>query len=141
MALIHLIYVSAASREYSDAELDDMLASSIRHNTPQGITGMLLYAGGNFIQVLEGEAAAVDETYDRITRDPRHHGLILIERCAIREREFPQWQMGFRRLSQADIAAGPAFFPLLKNAFDTTANTITPGIARELMAQFVLQSA
>jgi hypothetical protein len=96
MALIHLIYVSTASIDYDDDELDRMLESSVRHNTSQHVTGMLLYARGNFIQVLEGEDTAVDETYDRIAKDPRHKGLIVIEREPIKKRDFDQWNMGFR---------------------------------------------
>lgn len=63
MALVRLIYVSSAVEELPDQVLDDILKSAVQHNKPQNITGMLLYCGGNFMQVLEGEEAAVKETY------------------------------------------------------------------------------
>ncbi|HNJ76842.1 MAG TPA: BLUF domain-containing protein [Azospira sp.] len=62
MSLIHLIYVSTAQGELDDVDLDRIMDSSVRRNTAARITGMLLYAGGNFMQVLEGEEADVDAT-------------------------------------------------------------------------------
>ena len=74
--MIQLIYLSdLAGRD--ESVLADILASAVRHNTASGITGMLLYAGGNFLQVIEGEEDAVHETYKRIIVfviiQPAHH--------------------------------------------------------------------
>lgn len=73
MGLLQLIYISAATGALSDQELDSILASSVRHNAENGVTGLLIYAEGNFMQVLEGDPRALDETYTRIARDSRHH--------------------------------------------------------------------
>lgn len=56
---------------------------------------MLLYTEGGFFQVLEGDAADVDDTYSRIERDRRHCKITLINRESIAAREFSQWTMGF----------------------------------------------
>ena len=138
MALIHLIYVSTAGIDYDDDELDRMLESSVRHNTSQHVTGMLLYARGNFIQVLEGEDTAVDETYGRIAKDPRHKGLIVIEREQIKKRDFDQWSMGFRRLNRAEVDAHPAFAPFFESGFDAKRIGAQPGMAMELLMNFSL---
>ena len=65
MPLVQLIYVSSACRELSDEELEHILESSIRHNTQQGITGVLLYTNGRFMQVIEGEEAAIETRVSR----------------------------------------------------------------------------
>lgn len=75
MALVQLIYVSSLVSLDMESELGKILESSVRHNLENGITGMLLYSGGNFIQVLEGDQDKVGETYERILADPRHISL------------------------------------------------------------------
>ncbi|VEB44421.1 Blue light- and temperature-regulated antirepressor YcgF [Chromobacterium violaceum] len=93
MALQHLIYVSTARRELDNADLEALLESCVRHNLRNDISGVLLYGPGNFIQVLEGEADAVAETYQRILDDPRHHNLIEILLENIERRSFAEWRM------------------------------------------------
>lgn len=136
MALFRLIYVSSARQQLSDPELDDILESAVRHNTPQGITGMLLYCDGNFMQVLEGEEAAVDETYGRICRDRRHYDIHLIEKEPIGCRDFPGWAMAFRRLARQEAASHPAYAPLIESRFDPGLVGATPGLATELLKRF-----
>ena len=136
MSLVQLIYVSAATHELSDAELDVILESSIRHNTARQITGMLLYSCGNFMQVLEGPAADIDETYTRICQDPRHHQIFLLSRDPITEREFPAWHMSFRRLTRSDAATHPAFAALFVDGFDAKKIGTEAGTATDLLKNF-----
>lgn len=136
MSLIHLIYVSTACQELETPELDHILDASVRHNAPQQITGMLLYAGGSFMQVLEGEEAAVDETLGRIVKDSRHTDLTIIERMPIASRSFSEWSMGFRRLSREDAATHPAYVPFFVNGFDAGSIGAKPGLALEILTKF-----
>jgi hypothetical protein len=98
--MIHLIYVSTATREMSDEDLLLLLEQSRARNQKQDITGMLLYLNLAFIQVLEGAEKDVDEIYEAIVKDDRNAGNIIIERAEIHERTFPDWTMGFRRLTK-----------------------------------------
>ncbi|MCK6392788.1 BLUF domain-containing protein [Zoogloea sp.] len=136
MPLVQLIYVSSACKELSDDELDRILESSIRHNAQQGITGVLLYLNGNFMQVIEGEEAAIDETYSRIRDDERHKGLFVLARDVIPERDFPGWSMGFRRLTKRDVEHHPAFAPFLLGGFDAATIGARPGAVTEMLRQF-----
>lgn len=136
MALIHLIYVSSALKELTDAELDAILESAVRHNKPQNITGMLLYARGNFLQVLEGEEFEVDKTFQCIEKDPRHHGIIVLERDRIPSRSFEQWNMGFHRVNEADVLEKPGYAPFFKQGFDATKIGAHPGLALEILLSF-----
>ena len=91
-----LVYLSTARSLFSDSDLMDLLKKSQANNQAAGITGLLLYSNGNFIQLLEGEAEIVRALYSRITQDPRHHNCIQLFDRATQARLFPEWSMGFR---------------------------------------------
>jgi hypothetical protein len=100
-----LLYSSSTSREFSDTALEAILAASRRNNAAVGVTGILLYLDGGFMQVLEGEPSAVAETYGRICQDKQHWNTqVLLDREA--PRAFGEWSMGFIRPSEAEMAAG-----------------------------------
>ncbi|MCB1826599.1 MAG: BLUF domain-containing protein [Candidatus Competibacteraceae bacterium] len=98
--MIHLIYVSSATHEMSEEDLLFLLKQARDRNKRQDVTGMLLYAGGNFFQVLEGEDKDVEEIYEAILRDERNTGNIVIVKEDINERTFPFWSMGFKHLTR-----------------------------------------
>lgn len=100
-----ITYVSSATRLLDDRELLVLLDEARARNDAAGVTGLLLYHGGNFIQVLEGPDDAVRDTMDRIARDPRHDGLITILDDAIDQRVFPDWSMAFRNVSDIELAS------------------------------------
>lgn len=89
------IYVSSAAFELSRDDVYEILETSRLNNSAAGLTGMLLYHDGNFIQVLEGERKNVLSTLSRIERDTRHRGVIRLIERDIDEREFGSWSMGF----------------------------------------------
>lgn len=70
-----------------------------RHNATHHLTGVLLYAAGRFLQVLEGPRAKVEALFTRLQRDASHHYIRVVGRGPVRRREFPHWGMGFRQLS------------------------------------------
>ena len=138
MALIQHIYVSTARVAADLATLEDILSVSVRNNAPVGITGMLLYAGGTYMQVLEGEEEAVNATHRRIERDPRHFGIIVLEHAEIATRSFSQWTMGFRGLGAEDATANPSFAPFFSEGFDAEVIGATPGIGLSMLQHFAV---
>lgn len=97
--LIQVVYTSSAlSRHMPLDEVKQILRASRTNNTSKAITGLLLYRDGSFAQFLEGPADAVDSLYDKIERDPRHHGVIRVLRQSVTKRDFRQWSMAFRDL-------------------------------------------
>lgn len=117
-----MTYVSSARDLMEDAELADLLRVSRRNNIEAGITGMLLYQEGNFLQVLEGPEKAITATSARIERDGRHTGMLTLLREPISERQFPNWSMAFQNLtslSDEDKAGFSDFLvePLSANIF------------------------
>ncbi|MFQ1699748.1 BLUF domain-containing protein [Loktanella agnita] len=92
--MIRLIYCSTAIRDVTDQELVDILRTARRNNIRNGITGMLMYHERAFLQVLEGAEEDVTACYDRIYRDPRHRGLITLDKAPASSRTFTDWSMG-----------------------------------------------
>lgn len=136
MPLMHIIYVSTARDELAADELAAIMTSSVRNNAAVAVSGMLLYAGGNFMQVLEGPEKAVEETYARISRDPRHHGVFVLERGPIAARSFESWGMGFRRLGREELASHRGFAPFFERGFDPRVIGAKPGLAMEILQTF-----
>jgi hypothetical protein len=92
-----LLYVSDTQPDLAAGVLDDILTASRRNNAMMGITGLLLYIDGGFLQMLEGEERTVRELYSRVAADRRHSGLRLMLDREVGERAFPGWSMGFER--------------------------------------------
>ncbi len=77
------------------AEVAQILASSRCNNPRVGVTGALMFNRGCFAQVLEGPRAAVEATFERIQRDPRHSDVMLLQFAPVGRRGFPAWSMAF----------------------------------------------
>lgn len=103
----YLIYISSSNGLLTKGQLDNILEGSRRNNAAMGITGMLLYYGGNIIQLLEGEEEKVKQLYQVIAQDERHKGIIKLLDGYSEERIFPDWSMGFRVLSGEQYANLP----------------------------------
>ena len=104
--LISTIYVSSARLQCED-EIVEILRVSRKNNEPVSITGLLAYKDGNFLQILEGPAQPLAATVERIGRDPRHSGMIVLSKRTVSERLFPDWLMAFRdirHMSSEDAA-------------------------------------
>jgi len=91
--MLSLIYVSTATSTFRREELAALAEQAAAENAPRGVTGMLAYNGEHFMQLLEGEDAVVEDTLERIARDPRHESLVVIRRDQRWERECPGWSM------------------------------------------------
>jgi hypothetical protein len=115
--LIHLIYASSETQKLSSNDLVAILKKAREKNHTLGVTGMLLYQGGNFLQVLEGERAVVGQLYETIQKDPRHHQVTTLISRGVRKREFAEWEMGFTDLDRMDLTSLPGYSPYLKEPF------------------------
>ncbi|WP_445259025.1 BLUF domain-containing protein [Nocardioides aurantiacus] len=114
--LISLTYLSTATVPLEQGDLLALLEHSRVRNRTAGLTGMLLYADGHFIQTLEGPAVAVDAAYGRIERDRRHRDVIVALRDEVTERRFEGWSMGFDGLDADTASRMPGFSAFLDAA-------------------------
>ena len=95
MGLIELSYVSKASYEMDALTLLPILKDSLRWNFDHQITGVLYYEDGYFGQIIEGPENFIQETFEKISKDPKHSVKRILEKRKIEERLFPNWSMQF----------------------------------------------
>ena len=97
--LVRLLYCSRAV-DTSAKAVEAILASARQHNPVSGITGILCYGDGIFLQCIEGGRMQVSELYGTIQADPRHKDVALLHFDEIAERRFGGWSMGQVNLSK-----------------------------------------
>lgn len=93
MPLCRLIYASRANDLPRPEDLEAILGVSRQNNARVGVTGALMYSSREFLQCLEGSREAVNATYARIVRDPRHSEVSILEFGEIERRWFANWGM------------------------------------------------
>ena len=143
--ILRLIYVSAATRLMDDTALAALLDESRAHNVRDGITGMLLYNEGNFIQVLEGPPEAVRACYARIQLDERHTRVTTVLEDEGGARDFGAWSMGFVNGAALRPEQLEGFTQFLTHGATTAdvapsaarrEDQVRPGTAREALLTF-----
>jgi hypothetical protein len=101
--LVRLLYASRAVDTSSEA-IESILHQSRDHNPSTGVTGVLCYGGGIFLQALEGGRMPINELYGHIQRDPRHKDVVLLQYEEISERRFSGWTMGEVNMNRINAA-------------------------------------
>ena len=101
--LVRLLYASRAL-DAASAEIESILAQSRQGNPGLGITGILCYGGGIFLQAIEGGRGAVSDLYGHIQRDQRHKDVVLLHYEEISERRFSGWTMGQVNMSKINAS-------------------------------------
>ena len=91
--LVRLLYASRAVDPRPEV-IEAILAQSRQFNPSSGITGILVYGGGIFLQAIEGGRMAVSDLYGHIQRDERHKDVVMLQYEEITERRFGGWTMG-----------------------------------------------
>jgi hypothetical protein len=97
--LVRLLYASRAIDPRPEA-IEAILTQSRHYNPTCGITGILCYGGGIFLQAIEGGRMAVSELYGHIQKDVRHKDVVLLHYEEISERRFGGWTMGQVNMSK-----------------------------------------
>ncbi|MCA3253123.1 MAG: BLUF domain-containing protein [Pseudomonadota bacterium] len=132
--LVRLLYASRAVPAVDQEELLTILRKSKANNQPLGVTGVLCFSEGIFMQVLEGGRGPVNRLYNRIAADSRHTDVELLCYQEIGERRFAGWSMGQVNMSRLNPAL------LLKYseraALDpySVSGTVSMALFEELMA-------
>jgi hypothetical protein len=98
--LVRLMYASRAAAAIDQDELVAILRKSKANNPAHGVTGVLCFSEGIFLQVLEGGRSAVNALYNHIASDPRHSQVELLCYEEIGERSFAGWSMGQVNMSR-----------------------------------------
>lgn len=97
--VFQLRYISTQTSGDVAADVPGILAKSRERNRAAGVTGLLVYNGARFLQILEGPEASVRQTFDRIAADPRHYGIAILGTTTSDARAFRNWAMAYEALA------------------------------------------
>lgn len=117
-----------------ESEIQKILVVSRRNNSLAGVTGALLFNSSCFAQVIEGPGQAVEQTFERIQRDPRHCDITVLEMAETETREFPTWSMGFAGKPGADKCSFEEMSARRGDGYGMAAGTLY-----ELLHKLILQ--
>lgn len=134
--MITITYVSSAIQLFNTSELHMLLQKSREANLKHGITGMLLYNAGSFMQAIEGPDAAIKQLYLNIQRDKTHHMVTTLVEQQISERAFPEWSMGFNDLTALGRPSVEGFTHFLQDWRDRDEYSHSASYAKKLLQTF-----
>lgn len=134
--VLSVVYSSSATQPFSDAELADLLTASRRKNHSSHLTGLLLYRGGRFLQVLEGPEAVVRDRMAVISVDPRHDNLRVLIDEPREQRQFPVWTMRYGTIGPAMSKYVSGFERPFSDAKDDADPDRTVHVLRNLVRWF-----
>ncbi|MEZ5938881.1 MAG: BLUF domain-containing protein [Hyphomonadaceae bacterium] len=123
--LFRVTYLSTAVEPFGALDLQTLLFRTRTRNAAKGVTGLLVYHDGCFIQVLEGPRDVVEDTLATIRTDPRHIGVIVLEQVAIAERSFPHFSMSYVPSGQMTAEQCDGFVSLVRLAQGRDASPLT----------------
>ena len=115
--LFHTIYASSAVIRLSQDDLVDLLKKARLRNQNHGLTGMLLYSEGTYLQYLEGQRDEVDSLLKRLREDPRHKAIRILREGTVPERLFPDWSMAYRNLAGLRSSHVPGYSERLQGHY------------------------
>jgi len=134
--IYYLVYVSSAKKLFTPEELIDLLKVARENNAAVGVTGMLLYHDGDFMQLLEGEKSSVEQIFARIQKDPRHRRIITLLQGEKYQRDFPEWSMAFQVLDPSKIPTDSGFSEFLNSSLQQDSFGDHPAGAIRLLQSF-----
>jgi hypothetical protein len=94
MTLVELVYTSEVANSVTSDDIHHFVDRARIKNRRHGLSGVLISSPPYFIQLLEGKADEVIETFSAIQQDPRHHNVHVLYIGSLLERSFPDWDMG-----------------------------------------------
>ena len=132
MELKTIAYTSLARLDLTAQDLADIHASARRLNALDGITGLLVFNGKRFLQIIEGAESAIDDLVDRLRADPRHSAFEIRDERIVAERAFPDWSMELVTVSAEWLEAREAIEQVLPVSISVPVRDLVHNMARRI---------
>jgi hypothetical protein len=117
--MLRITYLSAESYKLSSEDLLSILEKCNENNPRLGLTGMLIYGNGTFIQSIEGEEEIVKNMISKISYDARHKDFKILSEEITEQRLYDEFNMGFERLTEYSISNVTSLKSLSLNQLDS----------------------
>ncbi|MEM7624530.1 MAG: BLUF domain-containing protein [Planctomycetota bacterium] len=136
MPLHHLLYISHADHLLSPYQVGEMLEPFRRRNRALGITGVLFYSAGHFVQLLEGEADEVHNLFGTIRRDDRHEDVRQLLSFPVGQRLFDDWSMALLNVDCRTTLEETCLVQLVREAEAAEVTRAHTAMSWRLLVQF-----
>lgn len=109
MPIRAVVYASEAMPVVAEAsslsgKLGGIVEDAARFNLDAGVTGVLLFDGGRFLQYLEGPEDGLSVAYSRVVGASSHSGLVELQRGRVGHRRLPFWPMQLLPVEAQELA-------------------------------------
>lgn len=94
--ILGICYTSRATALHTEEMRLQLMRECELRNANQGVTGLLLYQEGYFLQYIEGEPDVIRRVFQKIQHDSRHCDVVLHHEEVLLKRQFPDWSMFYR---------------------------------------------
>jgi hypothetical protein len=125
MKLTSVTYTSLARLDLQASDLEDIHRVARDRNALDGITGLLVFNGTHFLQIIEGSENAIDDLVVRLRSDRRHTGFEIRDQRKVDFRSFPDWSMELVRVNAS-------YFPARDTISDRLPDTVPEAIKARL---------
>ncbi|WP_284124890.1 BLUF domain-containing protein [Parerythrobacter aestuarii] len=133
--MLSLMYVSRAEPGITPEDVKGLAHRAAENNARRRVTGLLAYNSLSFMQLLEGEGAAVLETMRGIERDSRHSGITYIRQDERENRECPDWSMRSLLTPLAGVRSATVFTGTLPPQMELDTKILFTSFASSLTAE------
>ena len=110
----------------------------MRNNARLGITGVLFYSAGHFVQLLEGDMQTIHTMFEKIAADTRHENVNLLTLRPSERRVFAQWEMGLLDLDEHSKAHQRDLVELVRLAESADDSVFGTPIEMEILSKFCM---
>ena len=100
-----LTYTSLARLDLQADDIEAIHRIARDLNALDGITGLLIFNGTHFLQIVEGTPPSIDALMERLRRDNRHSSIEIRDEQMVEQRSFPDWSMDLVRVSASYFEA------------------------------------
>jgi len=132
-----LVYISRARQPVADGMVEAILETARAKNAERNVTGLLLFDGMNFMQLLEGPTPDVEAVFNAIIADDRHSDVVRIVSETGVQRQFPGWSMGYAFAPGDRLPDGKGWFPLTNGSLQAALPSKVDPAVRMLFTSFL----
>lgn len=139
MPLACLVYTAELSPDTCDADMHQFKDTTTRHHAKNRITGMMMIAGQQILEIIEGEYALLEGAVDMISNHEFINEPEILLFSTLKKNQFQSWKMGRLEANESASSDLSILQTLGEQALADPAST--PGAALQMLKQFHAQFA
>ena len=101
MPLACLVYTTSLSEKTSDGDLHLLKDTSTRHHAKNRITGMMMIAGKQMFEIMEGEYAILEAALDQVSASEIIEEPEVLLFSTLKKNQFQSWKMGVLKANES----------------------------------------